>query len=102
MIEQHKFWQTELRHLVSVPTIDELEWLVKESELVTGSAGRDFVIAGAERLAFHVRLQCDGFQICRNDLRTDALPFWTAAPDLRSHTLGHAIACGLVYTNALQ
>ena len=36
--------------LLPVRALDDIEYLVKESEVVTGQAGRAFVIAGADRL----------------------------------------------------
>jgi len=37
--------------LLSVQAPEDIEYLVKESEVLTGRSGRTFVIAGADRLA---------------------------------------------------
>ena len=101
MAQRTTIRQTELRKLVPVRTLTDLDWLVKESELMTGEPGREFVVAGADRPAFHIRLEHGGYQIRRTD-DTDAMPHRATAPDLVDHTLGNAIACGLLYTTALQ
>ena len=102
MAQRTTIRQTELRKLVPVRTLNDLEWLVKESELMTGEPGREFVVAGADRPAFHVRLEHGGYQIRRTDHDTGATPHRATGPDLLNHTLGNAIACGLLYTTALQ
>ena len=63
MAQRTTIRQTELRKLVPVRTLNDLDWLVKESELMTGEPGREFVVAGADRPAFHVRLEHGGYQI---------------------------------------
>ena len=102
MAQRTTIRQTELRKLVPVRTLNDLDWLVKESELMTGEPGREFVVAGADRPAFHVRLEYGGYQIRRTDHDTGAMPHPASVPDLLNHMLGNAIACGLLYTTALQ
>jgi hypothetical protein len=40
--------------LLSVQAPEDIEYLVKESEVLTGQSGRSFVIAGADRLVYRV------------------------------------------------
>lgn len=102
MVQRSTIRETELGRLVPVRTLNDLDWLVKESELMTGEPGREFVVAGADRPAFHVRLEHGGYQIRRTDHDIGNLPLRATAPDLVNHTLGNAMACGLLYTTALQ
>jgi hypothetical protein len=89
-----------MQHLLPVRSVGEFEHLVKESEVLTGNAGRTFVVAGVDRPAYQVHADAAGFQIARLD---GAVPHqWLAtAPELASHPIGHALACGLLYTEPL-
>ena len=51
--------------LLPVRAPEDLEYLVKESEIVTGRPGRTFVIAGADRLAYRLQWHPLGFQVER-------------------------------------
>jgi hypothetical protein len=51
--------------LLAVRAAEDLEFLVKEREILTGRAGRIFVIAGADRLTYHLRWHSLGFQVER-------------------------------------
>ena len=93
--------RVELRRLVLVSKLSDLDWLVKESELMTGAPGRDFVVVGADFPVFHVRLEHDGYQIRRPDQDSSGASHRATAPELSNHTLGNALACGLLYTPAL-
>jgi hypothetical protein len=53
--------------LLPVRAPEDLEYLVKESEIVTGLPGRTFVIAGADRLAYRLQWHPLGFQVERLD-----------------------------------
>jgi hypothetical protein len=59
-----------------VRALDDIEYLVKESEVVTGQAGRAFVIAGADRLIYRVHWHPLGFKVERLDVHGDRS--WTA------------------------
>jgi len=103
MAQAHSLRAAELNKLVPVRTIDDLDWLVKEREILTGEPGREFVVLGADRPAYHVKLDFAGYQIQRvDDDRSEALSMRSTAPDLIRHTLGNALACGLLYTAALH
>lgn len=53
--------------LFAVRAPEELEYLVKESEVATGRPGRSFVIAGADRLVYRLQWHPLGFQVERLD-----------------------------------
>jgi len=93
----------EFKDLVPVRSIGDLDWMVKESELITGTPGREFVVAGADRPAFHVQIDAVGYQIVRVD-QDDAssTPMRATTRELANHTLGNALLCGLLYTTALH
>ena len=57
--------------LLAVTAPEDIEFLVKESEVLTGQPGRIFVIAGAERLSYRVRWQLMGFKVARGSRRHD-------------------------------
>lgn len=57
--------------LVTVRSIDDIEFLVKESEILTGRRGRKFVITGATRLVFRVHWYPTGYQVRRLNSDTD-------------------------------
>ena len=103
MAQTQSIRAAELATLVPVRTLNDLDWLVKESEILTGEPGREFVVLGADRPAYHVKLDTAGYQIQRVDDDTSAaMPMHSTAPDLVRHTLGNALACGLLYTAALH
>lgn len=47
-------------HLLKVQAPEEIEYLVIESEVLTGRSGRTFVIAGADRLVYRVHWHASG------------------------------------------
>ncbi|KQW02878.1 hypothetical protein [Rhizobacter sp. Root1221] len=103
MAQTHGIRATELTKLAPVRTLTDLDWLVKEREILTGEPGREFVVLGADRPAYHVTLDTAGYQIQRvDDDSCAATPMHSTAPDLVRHTLGNALACGLLYTAALH
>ncbi len=89
-----------MQRLLPVRSLDELEHLVKESEVLTGAPGRTFVVAGADRPAYQVHADVAGFQIARLD---GAMPHevLATARELAGHPIGSAMACGLLYTEPL-
>jgi hypothetical protein len=91
-----------LLNLVPVCNVLAIDHLVKESEVLTGQPGRAFVIAGADRLAYQVRLHPNGYEVERLDseghrLSQDYVP----AKSLAEHSLGGALRCGQLYTAPL-
>jgi hypothetical protein len=53
--------------LLTVQAPEDIEFLVKESEVLTGRAGRTFVIAGADWLAYRVHWHPIGLKVERLD-----------------------------------
>ena len=51
------------RDLIRVRNVAELDWYVKESELVTATPGRNFIVAGAAEQIYRVQIASDGYQI---------------------------------------
>jgi hypothetical protein len=89
--------------LLRVQAPEDIEYLVKESEVLTGRAGRSFVIAGADRLVYRVHRQGrehpSGLLVERLDARghvpsTRRLPLW----EFLEHSLVEAQAAGQLFT----
>ena len=103
MAQTHNKHAHELTKLVPVRTLNDLDWLVKENEIMTGESGREFVVAGADRPAYRVKFDLAGYQIQRvDDEKQTAMPLHATAPELIRHALGNALASGLLYTAALH
>ncbi|WP_245951580.1 hypothetical protein [Paracidovorax anthurii] len=80
----------------------DIEFLVKESEVLTGLAGRSFVIAGADRLVYRVHWHPLGFKVERLDVHGEALDSRHVLPwEFERHVLVQALACGQLLTAAL-
>jgi hypothetical protein len=91
------------QRLLMVQAPEDIEYLVKESEVLTGQAGRRFVIAGADRLDYrvhwHGREHPFGLKVERLDARgqvlsTRHLPLW----EFLEHSLVEAQAAGQLFT----
>lgn len=85
--------------LLAVQTPEDIEFLVKESEVLTGQAGRTFVIAGADWLIYRVHWQPLGLKVERLDARghvlnTQHLLLW----EFLEHHLMEAQAAGQLFT----
>lgn len=89
--------------LVQVCTSADIEYLVKESEVVTGNRGRKFVICGADRLAYRIAWCPHGYQVERldeSDKPTSTMDLLPA--QFGAHGLGEAICRGQLFTPALS
>ena len=85
--------------LLTVQALGDIEYLVKESEVLTGQAGRSFVIAGADRLSYRVHWHPLGFKVERLDERGDVLNCQHLLPwEFSQHSLAQALACGQLFT----
>src|SRR5689334_16001323 len=85
--------------LLPVRSEAEIEYLVKESEVMTGRRGREFVVTGAERLSYHVEWHAAGLSVRR--LRRDQPEnetLFVQRRDLPGHTLGSAMLYGQLFT----
>ena len=85
--------------LLTVQALGDIEYLVKESEVLPGRAGRSFVIAGADRLSYRVHWHPLGFKVERLGeggcvLNTRHLLPW----EFSQHSLAQALACGQLFT----
>jgi len=88
--------------LVPVQSTIELLTLVLESESVTGDAGRDVVIHGAERLAYRVEWTPFAFRVRRLDAAGTGDREWTLAQaEFETHGLGEAIRTGMLFAQPL-
>lgn len=90
--------------LLPVRSEREIEFFVKESEIVTGTPGRDFVVAGAERLSYRVEWHGAGLSVRRCDGNTAAAAqaLFVQRQDLTNHTLGNAMRYGQLFTPHLH
>jgi hypothetical protein len=88
--------------LEPVTTSAAIMELVKESEVLTGKPGRKFLICGAERLAYRVQWQVLAFKVERLDQDGQVLDAaYLLDGNFAGHSLGSAIAAGILLTPAL-
>ena len=89
--------------LLSVQTPEDIEFLVNESEVLTGRAGRTFVIAGADWLAYRVQWHPIGLKVERLDAAGRVLNTRHLLPtEFRRHSLMEALATGQLFTPPLR
>ena len=79
--------------------IEDLEFLVKEREVLTGHPGRAFVISGADCLVYRVHWNLGGLRVERLDtdgrvLNVQQLPTW----EFPEHSLFEALVAGQLFT----
>lgn len=89
--------------MVAVHATEDIEFLVKESEVITGRLGRKFFIASADRLSYLVQWHPDGYQVQRLDLEDK--PIWTLtllASEFQQHSLGEALRAGQLFTSLVN
>ncbi|MCU6435317.1 hypothetical protein LPB67_16190 [Undibacterium sp. Jales W-56] len=85
--------------MVNVHASEDIEFLVKESEIVTGQLGRKFVISGADQLVYMIQWYPDGYKVQRLDDEGNATSTLYVQPEeLGSHSLGEALRAGQLYT----
>lgn len=85
--------------LLTVQAPEDIEFLVKESEVLTGLAGRTFVIAGADRLAYRVYWHPIGLKVERLDVASQVLSTRHLLPiEFLRHSLMEALAVGQLFT----
>ena len=99
--------QTRLAHdtpsLLTVQAPEDIEFLVKESEVLTGHAGRTFVIAGADWLTYRVRWHPMGFKVERLDERGQVV--WSQHQlrwEFVDHSVVEALHAGQLFTPAVR
>lgn len=85
--------------LQRVRGLTEIEFLVKESEVLTGNAGRVFVISGADQLAYRVRWHPAIIEVERLDADGAVLDTQHLLPgDFVTHSVVEALMAGQLYT----
>ncbi len=85
--------------LLTVQAAEDIEFLVKESEVLTGQAGRTFVIAGADWLAYRVHWHPIGLKVERLDVEGRVLSTQHLLPwEFLGHSLIEALAVGQLFT----
>ncbi|MDZ7855918.1 hypothetical protein [Sphaerotilus sp.] len=78
----------------------DIEYLVKECEVLTGHAGRTFVIAGAERLTYRLQWHALGCKVQRLGDDDKALSTqFLLLPEFHDHSLCEALRAGQLYTH---
>ncbi|MEF8749541.1 MAG: hypothetical protein V5B31_17315 [Candidatus Accumulibacter propinquus] len=99
--------QTRITHdapsLLTVQAPEDIEFLVKESEVLTGRAGRTFVIAGADWLAYRVHWHPIGPKVERLDAGGRVLSAQHLLPrEFLRHSLIEALAAGQLFTPPIR
>lgn len=85
--------------LLTVQAPEDIEFLVKESEVVTGQTGRTFIIAGADRLAYRVHWHPIGLKVERLGAAGQILSTRHLLPnEFHRHSLIDALAAGQLFT----
>lgn len=81
----------------------DIEFLVKESEVLTGQAGRLFVIAGADWLTYRVQWHPMGFKVERLDERGQVLCSQHQLPhEFLDHNVVDALRAGQLFTPSVR
>lgn len=81
----------------------DIEYLVKESEVVTGQSGREFVIAGADRLVYRVQWHPIGCKVQRLDETGSAMStLYMLHGEFHAHVLSEALRAGQLFTPAVR
>ncbi len=85
--------------LLAVRTAEDIEYLVKECEVLTGRPGRVFVIAGADRLSYRIQWHALGIKVERLDSRGESLHAeYLLLWELLDHPLVEAQHTGQLFT----
>ena len=93
----------QLGQMVAVHATEDIEFLIKESEVITGRLGRKFLIASADRLAYVVQWYPDGYQVQRLDQEDKPICTLTLrASEFQQHSLGEALRAGQLFTSPVK
>ncbi len=85
--------------LLNVWAPEDIEFLVKESEVLTGKPGRTFVIADADRLSYRVQWHPMGTKVERLDAYGQALSSQHLLPrEFLDHSVVEALRAGQLFT----
>ena len=99
--------QTRIAHdapsLLTVQAPEDIEFLVKESEVLTGCAGRVFEIHGAERLTYRVHWRQSIIDVERLAADGTVLDTQHLLPsDFATHSVVEALMTGQLYTEPVR
>jgi len=85
--------------MLAVRSTEDIEYLVKQSEILTGLPGRSFVIAGADRLTYRLLWHPMGFKVQRLDDQAKVLhTHHLATFEFLDHSLLEALHAGQLFT----
>lgn len=89
------------RPLVPVREAADIDFLVKESEILTGTSGRTFVVLGARSQSYRIELQPCGYLLDPlDDSGAGTGAQFVSAGEWPSHAVIRALRAGLVFTVA--
>lgn len=89
--------------MVAVHATEDIEFLVKESEVITGRLGRKFLIASADRLAYVIQWYPYGYQVQRLDQEDKPICKLTLrTSEFQQHSLGEALRAGQLFTSPVK
>ena len=89
--------------MLPVRAAADIEYLVKESEVVTGQPGREFVIAGADRLVYRIQWHQIGCKVQRLDDTGNAMStLYMLHGEFDAHALSEALRAGQLFTPAVR
>jgi hypothetical protein len=89
--------------LLPVHAAADIEYLVKESEVVTGRPGREFVIAGADRLLYRIQWHPIGCKVQRLGEGGNAVStHYMLHGEFHTHVLSEALRAGQLFTPAVR
>ena len=93
----------DVESLLPVRATADIEYLIKESEVITGAPGRTFVIWGADRIVYRVRWHPVGCQIKRlDDSGEPTSTVYLLHSELPTHVLGEALRAGQLFTPTVK
>ncbi len=89
--------------MLPVRATADIEYLIKESEVVTGEPGRRFVIAGADRLVYRIHWHPIGCKVQRLDNAGNATSTaYLLHAELYAHSLGEALRAGQLFSPTVR
>jgi hypothetical protein len=89
------------QRFIEVRGLSELEYLVKESEIVTNQAGRTFHIRSQDRTV-HIALESGGFVIRSIDRCDECRAIYLPRRLMMDALLGHALRSGMLFTQRVD
>jgi hypothetical protein len=89
----------EAASMLRVRAAADIEYLVKESEVMTGEPGRTFVISGADRLVYRIRWHPIGCIVQRLDDHGNATSTqYVLHGEFEAHSVSEALRAGQLFT----